>query len=740
MKEFANIFQIPSQSAFVHNEPNYFTSPPKTQFYFSYFSQTSLRGKIVAVASTRCFPPFPPRQYFGLTAQYAKMKVINESHTEKEVGFVILLQVQQVSRRFGATVLFHDVTLDVSDHGRVALVGRNGAGKSTLIKMIAGETTPDDGQITRKRGLTVGYQAQNAGLNSTKTVWNEMLTVFAKLRAMEQKMHDLEGQMSDPQVIADADQLQQITKTYDQLQQDFSDQNGYGYQAEIRGVLHGFEFNEDYYDKPVSELSGGQRTQLALAKRLLEKPDLLILDEPTNHLDVETLTWLEGYLQSYPGALLVVSHDRYFLDHVATEVYDMSRGSLSHYQGNYSHFIDEKAQRLQQAWKEYDKQHTEISKLEDFVNRNIVRASTTKRAQARRKQLEKMDRLDRPEGDEKVARFSFRPHRQSGNVVLDVVNAAVGYDGHTLSSPINLDIKKHQAIAIVGPNGVGKSTLLKTILGKLPALKGQIIFGTGVDTGYYDQDQANLHDKKTVLHELWDDHPTTPEGDIRSILGSFLFTGSDVDKTVHSLSGGEKARLLLTKLALRHDNFLMLDEPTNHLDIDSREVLENALNDFDGTILFVSHDRYFINQIATQVIELSPNGTTRYLGNYDYYVSKKAEQDAYAAKEAAEAEAAHPTVTAPKQTQVDYQQQKDRQKAKRKLSRQVQALEDQLGDLEKEKTQIEETMSQPESFNDADKLADLQQQLDVVTTKLDQTEDDWTNKSLALEDFDDATD
>ncbi|KIO95043.1 ABC transporter ATP-binding protein uup [Levilactobacillus brevis] len=349
--------------------------------------------------------------------------------------------------------------------------------------------------------------------------------------------------------------------------------------------------------------------------------------------------------------------------------------------------------------------------------------------------MEKMDRIDKPEGDEKVARFQFQPHRQSGNVVLDVVNGAVGYDQQILCAPVNLDIKKHQAVAIVGPNGIGKSTLLKTILGRLPAIQGQIIFGTGVDTGYYDQDQATLHEKKTVLHELWDDHPTTREGDIRSILGSFLFTGSDVDKSVHSLSGGERARLLLTKLALRHDNFLMLDEPTNHLDIDSREVLENALNEFDGTILFVSHDRYFINQVATQVVELGPKGTTRYLGNYDYYVSKKAEQTAYAEKEAAEAEAAHPTTIAPKKTQVDYQQQKEQQKAKRKLSRQVDALEEQLAQLETEKSQIETAMSAPENFNDVAKLADLQAQLTTVTTTLAQTEDDWTEKSLALENF-----
>ncbi|WP_143462935.1 ABC-F family ATP-binding cassette domain-containing protein [Levilactobacillus enshiensis] len=650
---------------------------------------------------------------------------------------MILLQVQQVTRRFGATVLFENVSLDVPEHGRVALVGRNGAGKSTLLKMIAGETTPDVGQITTKRGLTIGYQAQNAGLASSKTVWNEMLDVFAKLRAMEKRMHELEQQMSDPAIIADQEEFTQVSKTYDQLQQDFSDQNGYGYQAEIRGVLHGFEFGEAYYDKPINELSGGQRTQLALAKLLLERPDLLILDEPTNHLDVETLTWLEGYLQGYSGAILVVSHDRYFLDHVVNDVYDMAHGGLVHYPGNYSHYIEAKAERLRREWKEYDKQQTEIGKLEDFVNKNIVRASTTKRAQARRKQLEKMDKLAKPEGDEKVARFTFRPHRQSGNVVLDVVNGAVGYDQQILCAPVNLDIKKHQAVAIVGPNGIGKSTLLKTILGRIPAIQGQIIFGTGVDIGYYDQDQATLHEKKSVLHELWDDHPTTPEGDIRSILGSFLFTGSDVDKSVHSLSGGERARLLLTKLALRHDNFLMLDEPTNHLDIDSREVLENALNEFDGTILFVSHDRYFINQVATQVVELAPAGTTRYLGDYDYYVAKKAEQDAYAAKEAAEAEAANPTSDAPKQTQVDYQQQKEQQKAKRKLSRQVDALETKLGDLETQKSTIETAMSSPENFNDAGKLADLQAQLTTVTSDLDATEEEWTEKSLALEDFED---
>ena len=646
----------------------------------------------------------------------------------------MLLQVQQVTRRFGADVLFENVNMDIPENGRVALVGRNGAGKSTLIRMIAGIDAPDEGQIVTKKGLTVGYLAQDAGLDTTNTIWNEMASVFKDLQDQEQRLHDLESEMSDPAVIADTEKLAKVSDAYDQLQTDFKARNGYGYRAEIRGVLHGFEFGETDYDRPVTELSGGQKTQLALAKLLLEKRDLLILDEPTNHLDVETLTWLEGYIQSYKGALLIVSHDRYFLDRIVSEVYDMAAGTLTQYHGNYSQFVDQKAAQLRREWKEYEKQQDKISKLEDFVNRNIVRASTTKRAQARRKQLEKMDRIERPENDDRVARFEFTPHRQSGNIVLEADQLAIGYTAdHVLAEPVNLDVKKHQAIAIVGPNGVGKSTLLKTLLGKIPAIRGQFRFGTGVDTGYYDQEQASLHDKKTVLAELWDDHPTTPEGDIRTILGSFLFTGEDVDKLVHSLSGGEKARLLLTKLAMKHDNFLILDEPTNHLDIDSRQVLENTLNDFDGTILFVSHDRYFINQVATSVVELSANGTTLYMGDYDYYVDKKDEQEALKAQSEA---ATNPIIAAPSDSsKQQYQQSKDRQKQVRKLQRQVDALEDQVTTLGEQKAALEAEMSKPEVFSDRDQLDKIQVQFGTVSDDLDQAEAAWEEAATELETF-----
>ncbi|AYJ41043.1 ABC-F family ATP-binding cassette domain-containing protein [Lactiplantibacillus pentosus] len=660
---------------------------------------------------------------------------------------MILLQVQQVMRRFGADVLFDNVQMDIQEHARVALVGRNGAGKSTLLKMIAGETVPDEGQISMRKGLTIGYLAQDQGLDSQNTIWEEMSSVFAELHAIEKRMHALENQLSDPAIMNDDQAYQQTLKTYDQVQTEFQQKNGYGYQAEIRGVLHGFQFDADVYDKSVTELSGGQKTQLALAKLLLEKRDLLILDEPTNHLDVETLTWLESYLQSYSGALLIVSHDRYFLDRVVNEVYDLSHHEMVHYTGNYDQFVQEKAARIQAQWKHYEKQQAEISKLEDFVNRNIVRASTTKRAQARRKQLAKMDRIDRPDSDEKTAHFGFHAAKQSGNIVLTVKDAAVGYDGHILSEPDNLNVKKHEAIAIVGPNGIGKSTFLKSILGQIPFIKGQAVFGTGVVTGYYDQEQRNLNDKKTVLSELWDEHPTTPEKDIRTILGSFLFTGADVDKPVHALSGGERARLLLTKLAMQNDNFLILDEPTNHLDIDSREVLEVALNDFDGTLLFVSHDRYFINQVATSVVEVSPEGTELFLGDYDYYIDKKQEQAemaaaaaSQAAESAASANAAEPSSAenaAPRSKgQQDYQASKQQQREKRKLERTVAALEEQMTTLDEQATKIQTEMAQPEVSADVGRLTDLQKELDEISAQQEQVETEWTEQAEALEAFD----
>lgn len=649
---------------------------------------------------------------------------------------MILLQVQHVARYFGADVLFENIYLEIQENARIALVGRNGAGKSTLLKMIADVEQPDAGQIIKSKNVTIGYLAQNTGLDSASSIWDEMLKVFEPVIQLEKEMRQTEIQLGDPELLADETLYHKTLARYDQLQHDFRAANGFGYEAEIRSVLHGFRFYEEDYAKDIRQLSGGQKTRLALAKLLLEKRDLLILDEPTNHLDIETLNWLENYLQLYHGALLIVSHDRYFLDKVVNEVYEISRQKITHYKGNYSKYLTLKAAQLEQEWKEYEKQQTEIAKLEDFVNRNLVRASTTKRAQSRRKKLEKMDRMDRPQGDEKSAHFRFQTNKESGNVVLTLTDGAIGYKEHILSAPIELEIRKYDSIALVGPNGIGKSTLLKSLIGDLPLIQGNEQLGANVDLGYYDQEQANLNSKKSVLNELWDEHPTTPEKDIRSILGSFLFTGDDVEKSVSSLSGGEKARLALAKLSLHRDNFLVLDEPTNHLDIDSKEVLENALIDFDGTLLFVSHDRYFINRLATAVVELSEEGSTLYLGDYDYYIEKKAQQEELQQlAEAAEQDkqiGGNASLTNKNHREIN----KETQKKVRQLSRRIEALENEMAELEQAIEAIELQLTEPEVFGDHIQVQELNGKLTALQTRNEQLLTEWEEKSIELEELD----
>ncbi|MDA3972954.1 ABC-F family ATP-binding cassette domain-containing protein [Enterococcus thailandicus] len=643
---------------------------------------------------------------------------------------MILLQANQVARHFGADVLFQNIHLEISTGARIALVGRNGAGKSTLLKIIAGLEAPDEGAITKNKTATLGYLAQDTGLSSNETVWNEMLKAFAEVRKMEQRMRELEIAISEG--VPETPAYDSFLKEYDRLQHEFSDKNGYGYENEIRSVLHGFKFDPSFYGQTIDTLSGGQRTRLALARMLLQHPDILILDEPTNHLDIETLSWLENYLQGYTGALLIVSHDRYFLDKVVTEVYELSRQKMRHYKGNYSKYLDLKAEQLASDWKAYEKQQTEIHKLEDFVARNLVRASTTKRAQSRRKALEKMDRLDRPQGDEKQAHFLFHAEKPSGNVVLQVEDAAIGYDGEVLSEPINLDVRRQEAIALVGPNGIGKSTLLKSIIHQLPFIRGNQHLGTNVTIGYYDQGQADLHTNKTILAELWDEHPTLPEKEIRSALGAFLFSGEDVEKTIPLLSGGEKARVALAKLAMNQENFLILDEPTNHLDIDNKEVLENALIDYDGTLLFVSHDRYFINRIATKVVELSENGSKMYLGDYDYYLEKKQEEEEIAellAKEEQTEVVETPT------SKSNYYQSKEQQKLMRSLSRKITQVEEEMAQLDETIAQLEAEMVRPDVLDDHVKLNDLNQQLENARVEQEEKLVDWENLSIELEEY-----
>ena len=630
---------------------------------------------------------------------------------------MIILQANKIERSFAGEVLFDNINLQVDERDRIALVGKNGAGKSTLLKILVGEEEPTSGEINKKKDISLSYLAQDSRFESENTIYDEMLHVFDDLRRTEKQLRQMELEMGEKS----GAELDKLMADYDRLSENFRQAGGFTYEADIRAILNGFKFDESMWQMKIDELSGGQNTRLALAKMLLEKPNLLVLDEPTNHLDIETIAWLENYLVNYSGALIIVSHDRYFLDKVATVTLDLTKHSLDRYVGNYSRFVELKEQKLATEAKNYEKQQKEIAALEDFVNRNLVRASTTKRAQSRRKQLEKMERLDKPETSKKSANITFQSEKTSGNIVLTVENAAIGYDGEILSEPINLDLRKMNAVAIVGPNGIGKSTFIKSIVDQIPFIKGEKRFGANVEVGYYDQTQSKLTPSNTVLDELWNDFKLTPEVEIRNRLGAFLFSGDDVKKSVGMLSGGERARLLLAKLSMENNNFLILDEPTNHLDIDSKEVLENALIDFDGTLLFVSHDRYFINRVATHVLELSESGSTLYLGDYDYYVDKKAEIEVSYTEEASMSNQAKEASPAN-----DYQAQKESQKEVRKLMRQIENLEAEIEELETQSQAISEQMLET---NDAEKLMELQAELDKINHRQEGAMLEWEELS-----------
>lgn len=634
---------------------------------------------------------------------------------------MIILQGNKLERSFSGDVLFQNISLQVDERDRIALVGPNGAGKSTLLKLLVGEETPTSGEVNTKKDLTLSYLAQNSRFESDQTIYEEMLKVFEALRQDEKRLRQMEMDMAT----VSGQDLTRLMTDYDLLTEHFRQQGGFTYESDIKAILNGFKFDESMWQMTIAELSGGQNTRLALAKMLLEKPELLVLDEPTNHLDIETIAWLENYLANYQGALIIVSHDRYFLDKVATVTLDLTPHGLDRYVGNYSRFMTLKAEKLVAEEKQFDKQQKEIAKLEDFVQKNIVRASTTKRAQARRKQLEKIERLDKPTSARKSAHMTFQADKPSGNVVLTVEKAAIGYNQHVLSEPINLDVHKLDAIAIVGPNGIGKSTLIKSVIGQIPFIKGEVKYGANVEIGYYDQTQSHLTSSNTVLEELWQDFSTTPEVDIRNRLGAFLFSGDDVKKSVAMLSGGEKARLLLAKLSMENNNFLVLDEPTNHLDIDSKEVLENALIDFDGTLLFVSHDRYFINRLATKVLEITENGSTLYLGDYDYYLEKKAELEELARLAAGE------TVEETKEASAtDYQLQKANQKERRRLTRRYEEIEARLETIEERIGAIQEDTH---ASNDTAQLIAWQKEWDQLDQEQEALMEEWETIAEQIE-------
>ncbi len=648
-----------------------------------------------------------------------------------EVKTLILLQVNALSKLYGAETILANIKLEVQAKDRIALVGRNGAGKSTLLKIIAGELSHDGGEIIKPKDVSIGYLAQNTGLETSLTIWDEMLTVFTHLQQMETKLRRLEQEMGKEENFSNEATYERLLADYDQLQLDYKDQGGYQYEADIRSILSGLGFPVETHQTTISTLSGGQKTRLALGKLLLTKPDLLILDEPTNHLDIETLTWLEQYLQGYPGAILIVSHDRYFLDKLVTQVYEISNKESRRFVGNYSKYLDLKSALYEQEMKRYEKQQDEIAKLEDFVQKNIARASTTKRAQSRRKQLDRMELLTRPLGDSKSASFHFDIEKQSGNDVLQVKDATIGYDEDPIIEHVTMRLTRGDSVALVGPNGIGKSTLLKSLVNKLPLLHGDVSFGSNVSVGYYDQEQANLTSSKRVLNELWDEYPLQPEKEIRTILGNFLFTGDDVLKPVSSLSGGQKARLALAKLMMQKSNLLILDEPTNHLDLNSKEILENALIDYPGTLLFVSHDRYFINRVTTTVVELSTEGAQEYLGDYDYYVEKKNEMIERAAFEQQEQqESQAPVQKTVAQEKLNYLEEKERKQLERQRTRKIEELEQNIVEFEEEIATLEDQLCLPEIYADYEKASEITTKKQTLQEQLDACMAEWEELHL----------
>ena len=637
---------------------------------------------------------------------------------------MILLQTSKLTKLYSGTPILENVQFEVKKGERIAVVGRNGAGKSTLLKMIADEIDFDSGEIHKPQSVVLGYFAQSSHVNSNDTIYNEMLSVFAETIKLKGQLEELSLKMAEED--PSSEQYLRIIEQYQNLNHRFELMSGYTYESEINNILNRFKFNEIGFDQKISNLSGGQKTRLALAKLLLQKPDVLILDEPTNHLDIDTIEWLEGYLKKYSGAVVIVSHDRYFIDQIATTVYEIEYRKCTKYKGNYSDYMDQKAVSYASLMKQYEKQQKEISKMEDFISRNIVRASTTKRAQSRRKLLDKMERIEIPKINDKSIGITFEIDRRSGNDVLKVEDLTVGYPDQIISDHLDFQINRLDRVALIGPNGIGKSTILKTVAGDLPKLGGEVYYGKSLDMGYFDQEQANITSNNTVLNEVWNYFPTRLEKDIRTLLGNFLFTGDDVFKTVNQLSGGEKVRLTLCKLMLQKNNFLLLDEPTNHLDIDSKEMLELSLEDYEGTVFFISHDRYFIDKIATRILEVTPHGVVSYLGNYSDYMEKKQQ---LAELEAAKlAEESNATTT---NNVTDYQKQKEQRRLEQQRKRQLEDIESKIAAYEEELEYKKAELFQEEVYLDTQKSAQVQARIEELEELIMESMETWEELSLS---------
>ena len=634
---------------------------------------------------------------------------------------MIILSAQHIAKSFGVNAVLRDVSLTVQQGDRIGLVGVNGCGKSTLMRILAGLDAQDGGEISLVRGLRVGYLAQQNMVTSGETVWNELQKVYEQVFAMEKKLRELEDEMAHAHT--DAQRFAQLSADYDRLTQRFEEADGYSWKSMVSGVLNGLGFKPAQYDQCVDSLSGGEQTRLCLARLLLQKPDLLLLDEPTNHLDMETLQWLENYLAAYKGSVLVISHDRYFLDHVCTGIAEILMGSSEQYNGNYTRYIAQRQERFESRMRAYEIQQKEIERQQAIIARYRMfnREKSIRAAESREKALDRMEKLEKPV-DERAIRFSFEARRRTGKDVLQLTEISKSFGEKHLFHDLTLRVRAGDRVALIGPNGVGKSTLIKIIVGEEQPDTGFIRYGSNVDIGYYDQHQSTLHADKTALDEIWDRFPQMEQSNVRGALGMFLFTGDDVFKPIHTLSGGEKGRVALTALMLRKDNLLLLDEPTNHLDMDSREVLEDALTDFGGTIITVSHDRYFINRIANRIIEMQPDGVTEYIGNYDDYIERKNRPVAV------EAEAG--------KTKTELEKEKRREKLSRQALRQLkiraQEAEKAVGVKEAEIAELEAQMADPSLYSDAQKSADVQRAYQKAQQALQTLYEQWEAAEAAL--------
>ena len=628
---------------------------------------------------------------------------------------MILLSLQGVQKSFGANVVLKNASLVLQDGQRMGLVGVNGCGKSTLMKIIAGVETSDSGTITMQKGLRLGYLAQQGEVGEGCTVLEELESVFEPVVRMEQQLRELEEQMA--QCADDMTRLSRLGNQYDQLTHEFERRNGYGWRSTVQGVLAGLGFRKEQQGQLASLLSGGERTRLCLGRMLLTEPDLLLLDEPTNHLDLKSIAWLEEYLRTYKGAVLLISHDRYFMDHVCDRMCELLLGVTECYDGNYTSYMAQRTERFEIRMKAYELQQKEIARQEAIIARyrQFNREKSIKLAESREKRLEKIERLERPQ-DESAIRFRFDVRRRTGDDVLMIDELSKGYDGRTLFEHVKMHVRAGDRIALIGDNGVGKSTMIKCITGEVTPDQGTIRFGAGVDIGYYDQHQAHLHEGKTVLDEVWDDFHRLDQTEVRGALGLFLFTGDEVLMPISTLSGGEKGRVALTKLMLRKDNVLLLDEPTNHLDMDSREVLEDALENFPGTILAISHDRYFINRFATKVCVLEQDGLKEYLGNYDDYFEKINRQ------QEPDGEMAGMTRTA-----IEKERRKSREEERRIKERKLalQNAEKAIAAAEDEAAALEMQLADPATYQDADKAAALAKAYQAKKDEIDRLYAEW---------------